>query len=65
MNYSQFTDEELKERIKGIRLQTEILDRMETEIMYELADRECKTLEEKLYQELNRKIDPKHVKIIY
>ncbi len=41
MDYSQFTDEQLKERIKQACIQIEILDQQETQMMLELSERKA------------------------
>jgi hypothetical protein len=39
MDYSQFTEKQLKKRIKEARIQMDILNQQETDMMMELYDR--------------------------
>ncbi len=52
MDYSQFTDNQLKKRIKEARLRIELLDQQETDMMLELSHREGQKTAYKLQQNI-------------
>lgn len=48
MDYSTFLDEQLKEKIKQARIQIDILDQQETDMMSELSHRKAARLAQHL-----------------
>lgn len=65
MDYSQFTDTELQARIKSCRIQIEILDQMEIDLMLELNQRKAakfaSDLQLMLYRNINSIESPHHI----